>query len=297
MDLTGFDLDQLQAWGIGQPAGTEGQCDPNEIPEPPAEPWVKRGNLFLLGKHRLLCGDSTNPDDVRRLMNGEKAQLCATDPPYLVGYDGTNHPEGKANKDHSATYGFTWDEGDPDDGLWEKVFALAQAEAVVENAAWYCWYASRHHARLEALWERLGLFVHQQIIWDKGYGVLTYSWFSWQHECCLFGWVRPHKPQRVEGAEHRSTVWAFPRPRSAEEMGHPTSKPVELFGIPIQHHLLPGELAYEPFCGSGSQLIAAEQLGRRCYAMEIAPVYVQVAVERWQNFTGRLAELVPAEEG
>lgn len=266
------------------------------VPEPRGEAVSRAGDLWLMGDHRLLCGSSTEPDQVRRLMNGQRAALFATDPPYLVSYDGTNHPNSKKdwhqgrNKDWSKTYGTTWDEADGDPALYEKFVAVAMAEAIKPDAAWYCWHASKRQAMLEAVWEKAGAFVHQQIIWVKTRPVLTRSWYLWQHEPCFMGWVRPNKPPR-HSEDMGYSVWPIDSPGLARDNGHPTSKPVEIFAIPMRQHTKHGEVCYEPFSGSGSQLIAAEQLKRRCYGVEIEGVYVDVAVRRWQTFTGLQATL------
>jgi DNA modification methylase len=301
-DLVGMDFD-IKMLGFGSEelermlgpefAGTAGLTDPDAIPDPPKDPITKTGDLWILGNHRLLCGDSTKPEDVRRVMAGEKAVLFATDPPYLVDYDGNNHPhkwgEEHKNKDWSDTYGVTWDEAAANPELYDKFVATAVAEAIQPNAAWYCWHASRRQAMLEAVWNKHGAFVHQQIIWNKDRPILTRSHYMWRHEPCLMGWVRPNRPPRVAD-DHPHSVWDIPTIRAGEKTEHPTSKPVEVFAIPMMQHTKPGELCYEPFSGSGSQLIAAEKTGRRCYGIEISPVYVDVAVRRWSEFTGKKAE-------
>jgi len=269
----------------------------DEAPEPPEQAYTRPGDLWLLGQHRLLCGDCTFAEDVTRLMAGERAVLFATDPPYLVGYDGTNHPKGKANKDHSGSYGVHWDEADAEQNadLWVRFCKTAREVAIRDDAAWYCWYASVHHTKLQAVWEEAGAFVHQQIIWAKASGVLTYSWYTWQHEPCLMGWVRPHKPPRNPDKKMLGTVWSLERVRDLGAGDHPTPKPVQVFAIPMEQHTRPGDVCYEPFSGSGTQLIAAEQLGRRCFAVEIEPRYVDVAVRRWCLLTG--AEAVRESDG
>jgi DNA modification methylase len=288
----GFDEAEMRQLAAGlDDAPPTSELAEDDAPEPPAVAHSKPGDLWLLGDHRLLCGSSTSPEDVRRLMAGERAVLFATDPPYLVGYDGTNHPKGKANKDHSASYGVTWDDADAEGNadLWLRFCEVARAEAIREDAAWYCWYASVHHTKLQAVWEKVGAFVHQQIIWAKASGVLTYSWFTWQHEPCLMGWVRPHKPPRNPGKKMLGTLWSLERVRGGEAGDHPTPKPVQVFAIPMDQHTTQGEICYEPFSGSGTQIVAAEQMGRRCYAMEIEPRYVDVAVRRWCRLTGEAA--------
>ena len=295
LDVVGFDDDEiaalLDAAGLDLDPGTAAaDVIEDEAPDPPAEAFSRRGDLWLLGDHRLLCGDCTSAEDVTRLMNGERAVLFETDPPYLVDYDGTHHPMGH-NKDHSPLYGITWDEADAEgnEDLWERCFLAARAHAIRDNAAWYCWYASIRHAKLEAAFAAAGAAPHQQIIWAKDRGTLTFCWYLWQHEPCLMGWVRPNKPYRNPASPQIGTIWSFPKGRSSKETGHPTSKPVGLFAIPIEKHTRPGELCYEPFSGSGTQIVAAEQLGRRCYAVEIEPRYVDVAVRRWCRLTGREA--------
>ncbi|CAM4340019.1 hypothetical protein PARU111607_14645 [Palleronia rufa] len=174
LSLVGFsdgELDKLLAFvpeGDGEEGGAGGSVPPVTIPEPPRNPASRTGDLWILGDHRLLCGDSTSAADVRRLMNGERAILFATDPPYLVDYDGSNHPT--RNKDWSASYGTTWDDSSQGAELYDGFIAAAVAEAITEDAAWYCWHASRRQAMLEACWEKAGAFVHQQIIWVKDRG-------------------------------------------------------------------------------------------------------------------------------
>ena len=246
------------------------------------EPTAKPGDLFLLGGHRLLTGDSTNAEDVARLMDGQQAALLATDPPYLVDYDGGDHPTSKANKGR-ATKDKHWDEYvDPASSVefYRSFLALGLAHCV-DNVPVYQWYASRRHSLVEAAWEACGVLVHQQIIWVKDRPVLNRSHFMWQHEPCLYGWPKGKVPRKPP-ADARS-VWEI----HGEQDGiHPTQKPVEIFTRPISYHTEPGGVVYEPFCGSGTQVIAAERLARRCYALEISPAYVDVIVARWEAFTG-----------
>ena len=285
------ELDKILAYvpeGDGEEGGTGGSVPPVTIPEPPRNPASRTGDLWILGDHRLLCGDSTSAADVRRLMNGERAILFATDPPYLVDYDGSNHPT--RNKDWSASYGTTWDDSSQGAELYDGFIAAAVAEAIAENAAWYCWHASRRQAMLEACWEKAGAFVHQQIIWVKDRGVLTRSHYLWKHEPCFMGWRRPNRPPKV-AEETLPSTWALPSFAKDERPDHPTPKPLDAFGIPMRQHVARGGLCYEPFSGSGSQIMAGEANGRRVFAMEISPAYIDVAVERWQSDTGRDAIL------
>jgi DNA modification methylase len=239
------------------------------------------------GTHRLLCGNSTSVDDVTRLMNGQRACLFATDPPYLVAYDGTNHPH-KWTKSHGTKHPGDKDWSDkytdvdsPELGeaLYDAFVKVAVDHAITDTAAWYCWHASRKQALLESVWEKHGAFVHQQIIWAKDRPILTRSWYMWQHEPCFFGWKKGKKPKRAAD-NYPPSVWSFATQAAGETTDHPTQKPVELFAIPIRQHTKKGDICYEPFSGSGTQLVAAEQLGRLCYAMELSPPFVAVALER-----------------
>jgi len=308
LDLTGFDLsdvDRLLANETGE-AQSGGFAGEDTVPEPPANPVSRTGDLWLLGDHRLLCGDSTNAEDVKRLMNGERAILFATDPPYLVDYDGTNHPQNSArkakvakgdtsgtngNKDWSATYGVTWDDSSQGPDLYRGFIKAAIAEAIAPNAAWYCWHASRRQAMLEEVWTEMGAFQHQQIIWNKEKGVLTRSRYLWKHEPCLMGWIKGNMPPKADGAEFLPSVWDIHGLSGEERPDHPTPKPLDCFAIPMRQHVEPGGLCYEPFSGSGSQIMAGQAVGRRVFAMEISPTYVDVAVERWQKATGKSAVL------
>ncbi len=287
-----------------------GEVREDAIPAPPVNPVARSGQLWQLGKHRLLCGDSTRPQDVSRLMAEEQAVLFQTDPPYAVGYAGGSHPatranRGKANKDkdwsrvyHEAGRTTFDNEDGGDDGgrsFYLAFYKVAIERAIAPHAAWYCWHASKRQAMVESVWNEAGAFVHQQIIWSKSRPVLTYSVYMWQHEPCLFGWIRGQKPEverRHEGG-YPSTIWEVPS-AEIETNEHPTSKPNRLFAIPMHMHTKPNDLCYEPFSGSGSQLIAAEQLGRRCYAIELEPRFVDVAIARWETLTGKKAELIDA---
>lgn len=290
LTLTGFDLRQVTSYIRGGP-----QVGEDDVPAD-AAPRVKAGDLWRLGEHRLLCGDCTVEADVERLMGGARAGLMNTDPPYLVDYDGMNHPskwggperESK-NKDWSESYGVKWNESGADLTLWRGAFATAR-RALRENAAWYVWHADRLSAELRGVLKEVGLLVHQCVIWKKNRPVLTRQWYMQSHEPALFGWIRGNKPELL-GKEQFSTVWELPHDESKVGSIHPTQKPVELFAIPIRMHTIAGELVYEPFSGSGSQLIAAEREGRRCYGLEIEPKYCDVIIARWEKLTGKTAAL------
>lgn len=298
LDLTGFDEDSLDDL-LKRLDTTEG--DGNTVTPPPVNPITKPGDLYELGQHRLLCGDSTSVEDVRRIMNGERAILFATDPPYLVGYDGTNHPgtRPKTNTDWSETYGPSWDEADASQNneLYDRFIKAAIAEAIDPHAAWYCWHASRRQRMVEDAWEKNGAFVHQQIIWAKpNRPILTRSWYLWAHEPCFFGWIKGNKPPR-ETPDYERSVWEIEGLNNDERPDHPTPKPLECFAVPMRQHTNKGGLCYEPFSGSGTQLIAGEQLGRRVYGLEISPAYCDVIVRRWISLgEGRKAIRIRGEE-
>ena len=241
-------------------------------------------------------------------MGGERAVLFATDPPYAVGYTGGSHPQSwgnkgavNRNKDWSGQYleAKCADVKNAEKSgieLYRGFIKVALEHAIARNAAWYCWHASRRQMMLESVWNEFGAFVHQQIIWFKSRSVLTYSTYLWQHEPCFFGWVRGEKPKTLRNhlgiiaGEFPTTVWEVPN-SEIETDAHPTSKPCKLFAFPMEMHTEPGDLCYEPYSGSGSQLVAAEQLGRRCYAIEKSPPFVAVALERMGAF-GLKPELV-----
>ena len=301
LNLIGFSDEELSdivgAWGDGDGDGEDGGSG-DDIPEPPPNPVTRPGDLWVLGEHRLLCGSCTKTDDVIRLMNGEKAALFATDPPYLVDYDGTNHPGEKSttlkdsrNKDWSATYGVTWDDSSQGPELYENFIKEAVEHAIAKDAAWYCWHASKRQSMVEAVWEKMGAFVHQQIIWRKNNSILTRTLYLWKHEPCFYGWVRPNRPPRLDDAEPTASVWDMESLTGDDRPEHPTPKPLDAFGIPMRQHIKPGGLCYEPFSGSGSQIMAGEQNHRRVYAMEISPVYVDVAVQRYIKATDKIIYL------
>ncbi|HEY8636961.1 MAG TPA: DNA methyltransferase [Candidatus Limnocylindrales bacterium] len=273
-----------------------GFTDPDDVPEPSEEPYVKPGELWLLGDHRLLCGDATNPDDVTRLLGGATPRLLATDPPYGVSLDPTWRDHlynglGPAEKPYMRIAGHhnTTLSGDTRVD-WSDAYAFVPSLEVG-----YVWHAGVHAAAVAEGLLRVGFEIASQVIWDKGLFAMGRSWYHWGHEPC---WVvrKPGVPNLFHGERDQSTLWRAPSPKmimggsTEEKQDHPAQKPVVLSEIPIRNHTEAGEAVYDPFLGSGTTLMAAETLGRRCLGMEIDPLYAQVTIERWQRFTGRQAE-------
>ena len=294
LDGVGFDeaeIDQLLA---------ELDVDGREVDDPgpgapPACPVSRTGDLWILDDHRLLCGDSTAAADMARLMGDEKAALLATDPPYLVDYKGSTAAS-KGNRAPQADAASP----EPDDKHWDDyqgddeglAFFTAFLEAAlphcIERVPVYQWHAHRRQALVERAWHQVGLLVHQQIIWVKSRGTLGRSFYMWAHEPCFVGWPKGSMPEKDRRPPlNATTAWEIDQAGEQSE-DHPTQKPLEVFGRAISAHTRPGETVLEPFSGSGSQIISAEQLGRRCHAMEKDPAYVDVAVRRRQ---GQLASL------
>jgi DNA modification methylase len=278
-------------------------------------PRTKPGDLWQLGEHRLLCGDATNAEDVGRLLDGAEPKLLATDPPYGVSLDGSwrdgvynalgpaektylrtrGHPDGDdATRAPGGAHGRT--AGHRNTTLsgdtrvdWSEAFALVPSLQVG-----YVWHAGVHAAEVAQGLERIGFEIVAQVIWDKGLFAIGRSWYHWNHEPC---WVVRKAGAKVpfRGSRDQGTIWRVPSPKmimggsTEAKQDHPTQKPLLLVETPIRNHLKPGEAVYEPFCGSGTALIAAERTGARCYAMEIDPLYVEVALRRWERFSGQAA--------
>ena len=288
LGLTGFDPAEIAGF-LAEP--TEGLTDPDLLPEVPDEPISKPGDLYLLGEHRLLCGDATSGADVERLMAGERATLMATDPPYLVDYQGGQHPASEANQG-AASKDKHWDDYvDHAHSVEFYVDFLRTALdcALDDHAAIYQWFGIMRTEVIWQSWREVGLLPHQVLIWKKSRSVLTYSHFMWDYEPMMYGWREGNMPKQKPPADSRA-IWEIEsKIEDAPGSIHPTMKPVETIRRPIAYHTKPGGLIYEPFCGSGTALIAAEELGRTCYALEQSPQYVDVAVARWEAFTGKQA--------
>lgn len=195
----GYSADELS-----QLVHPDDETQQDEIPEPLPDPVSQRGDLWLLGEQRLLCGDCTDTADVRRVMAGELARLVATDPPYLVGYDGTNRLKTgnkRSGKDWSKTYGQAWNESDPENPLYSRFIAAATAIAAHADAAWYVWYSSNRHTLLERAFFESDLLAHCQIVWVKSRHTATRTWYFMQHEPCLVAYKKGHMPEDIEDGQ------------------------------------------------------------------------------------------------
>lgn len=296
LDLTGFGEDevkQIMGWTPGFETPEE-DFDPEEALEQ-APTRVQRGQIWQCGKHRVMCGDSTSAEDVKRLMGGQKALLYATDPPYAVDYVEKARDMNKRGYVHSRATLSSDIEGDglkagQEEGLWREVFTLAAEHALEQNAAWYVWHGgSRAMLAMCNLLCEIGLLFHQTIVWRKNNFVIGRCDYQANSEACFYGWMKGNRPP-FYGKKNQTTVWDVARDTNKPD--HPTQKPVEVFTIPILNHTKENELVHDSFLGSGTTLIAAEQTGRVCYGMEISPRYCDVVLERWEKLTGGQASLL-----
>lgn len=273
LSLTGFDDLEIAALA----KGTVGLTDPDDIPEPPARPVSRSGDVWVMGRHRLICGDSTNADDVERVLAGVTPHLLVSDPPYGVSYDPAWRQRFTEGGDLATGKVMNDDRAD-----WREAWALFPGDVA------YVWHGALHAATVAASLEASGFAVRSQIIWDKTRLVIGRGDYHWQHEPAWYA-VRKGKTGHWAGDRKQTTVWAIPHRKS--ETGHGTQKPVECMKRPIENNSSPGQAVYEPFSGSGTTIIAAEMTGRSCHAVELDPVYVDVAINRWQEFTGETAVL------
>lgn len=277
----------------------DGLTDPDSVPELGGTTVSRTGDIWTLGQHKILCGDSTKKDDVDRLMNGETAVLMNTDPPYGVSYGDIANSRLRAI--HKAK-GELFDDYDEqsyapiinDDLSGEKLQKFLEDAIrcalphLSKTAAFYLWHPMLTQGTFFAAAVAVAdILIHRQIIWVKPSLIMGRGDYHWRHELCFYGWVQGNRLPWY-GNRKQDTVWQIGR---ENDKIHPTQKPTELFCIPLRNHTVPGEICYEPFSGSGSQIIAAEMLGRRCRAIEIEPKYCDVAVIRWERFVGDRASL------
>jgi DNA modification methylase len=292
LDLSAFWTDEEFTQLLGDDDG--GLTDDDAVIAP-GPTTIQRGELFVLGKHRLLCGDATAPDDVTRALGGVTPVVMTTDPPYGVSYD----PAWR----HRAMPGQRTAVGrvaNDDQANWSGAYQLFPGDVA------YVWHAGLKAGTVAASLEAVDFQIRSQIIWRKQHFALSRGHYHWAHEPAWYA-VRKGATNVWRGDRTQRTVWDVENlnpmggHRSGENAvtGHGTQKPVQLFVIPILNHTVAGDAIYDPFCGSGTALIAAEKTGRTCVALDVDPVYVQVAVSRWEAFTGQKArrESSPAGRG
>jgi DNA modification methylase len=266
-------------------APTTGLVDENTVVAPrPTD--IRVGDLFRLGAHRLLCGDATTADAVTRLLEGAVPTVMTTDPPYGVQYDPAwRH---RVAPDQRTAVGRVLND---DRASWAAAWRLYPGPIA------YVWHAGLHAATVATDLDAAGFTLRTQIIWHKQHFALSRGDYHWAHEPA---WYAVRGRGRWCGDRRQTTVWEVPnlnpmggtRSGANAVTGHATQKPVRLFEIPLLNHTQPGEVVYDPFVGSGTALIAAEKLGRVCYALDLDPRYVQAAIDRWEAFTGRVAQRI-----
>ena len=243
-------------------------------------PITSRGDVWKLGKHRLMCGDSTSAADVQKLMDGSRADLLLTDPPYNVDYEGGTKDKLKIKNDSMADDAFRM--------FLADAFAAAN-EVMKHGAVFYIWHSDSEGYNFRGACRDIGWQVRQCLIWNKNSLVMGRQDYQWEHEPCLYGWK--------DGAAHlwatdrkQTTVIDFDRPQKSDL--HPTMKPVGLFDYQIQNNTKGDDIVLDPFLGSGTTIVACEQNGRICYGLELDEKYCDVIVKRWEALTGKKAELL-----
>lgn len=271
-DMTefGFDLPDIE--------GEEVEVIEDEFEEElPAEPISKLGDIYQLGRHRLMCGDSTNSLEVEKLMGNKKADLLITDPPYNVAYEGKGKEALTIKNDSKETNEF-------------HSFLYEAFSAAINNmklgSSFYVWYASSEVVNFHTALEEAGFLVKQELIWNKNSMVLSRQDYHWKHEPCLYGWASGGSHSWYSDRK-QTTILNFDRPAVNKE--HPTMKPVALFDYQIKNSSKRGDCILDLFGGSGTTLIACEQNEREAYLMELDPRYVDVIIARWEAFTGEVA--------
>lgn len=286
--FTADEIDELcEGLGDAALAGAPGEDPGAEIDratELRAKWGTERGQLWEIGPHRLICGDSTNPEDVARVMGGAKAVLMNTDPPYGVDYAAVKQGIPRSGFSNIQDKRGNIANDDLTDGAALQAFLESMIRAalphLVDSPAFYLWHPMLTQGTFfaAAAAAAADILIHRQIIWVKPHMVLTRSgMYHWRHELCFYGWIRG-KPCPWLGDKSQTSVWELGE--SQRDRLHHTQKPVELFVRPINNHAEPGDVVYEPFAGSGSQFVAAQQTGRVCRGLEIEPKYVAVVLER-----------------
>jgi len=280
LNLTGFSLNEINELN---PEVIEGLTDEDAVPEVPIEPKSKLGDIYTLGNHRLMCGDSTSIDAVNELTNGHGVDMLLTDPPYNVAYEGGTKEKLTIQNDSMEDEQFRQFLRD----------AFVTADTVMKKGAvFYIWHADSEGYNFRGACKDAGWQVRQCLVWKKSSLVMGRQDYHWKHEPCLYGWK--------EGAGHlwaadrkQTTILEFDKPSRNGE--HPTMKPVALFEYQMLNNTKGGDVVLDLFGGSGTTLLAAEKHGRHAYLMELDPKYCDVIVKRWEEFTGKTAELLNAD--
>ena len=275
LDLTGFTDEELNNLLNGFDEGHGAQEGEDDIPETPEDPVSRPGDLWVLGNHRLLCGDATVATDVERVLDGVKPLLMCTDPPYGVEYD----PSWRNQSGASATKR-TGKVLNDDRADWREAWALFPGDVA------YVWHGALHAGEVAESLEVSGFKIRSQIIWAKDRLVLSRGDYHWQHEPCAYA-VKKTGKGHWAGDRKQTTLWQIANKDQDAETVHGTQKPVECMRRPILNNSSPGQAVYEPFMGSGTTLIVAETTGRVCLGIELNPAYVDVAVQRWQQLIGQ----------
>jgi site-specific DNA-methyltransferase (adenine-specific) len=278
LSLLGFSDKELNE--LLEPEVIEGLTDEDAVPETPVEPKTKLGDIYQLGNHRLMCGDSCSVTDMQKLVNDRQVDMWLTDPPYNVAYEGKTKDALTIQNDSMDNEGFRQFLRD----------AYVTADTVMKaGAVFYIWHADSEGYNFRGAAHDAGWKVRQCLIWKKSTMVMGRQDYHWKHEPCLYGWK--------EGAGHlwstdrkQTTILEFDKPNRNKE--HPTMKPVELFEYQMLNNTKGGDIVLDSFGGSGTTMIAAEKHGRHAYLMELDPKYCDVIVKRWEEFTGKQAILL-----
>lgn len=277
-DMSDFGFSQKElAMATGK---TAGDVVEDEAPEPPSVPKHKRGDMVRLGRHVLLCGDSTVAEDVKRLVGDEDVDLFLTDPPYNVNYEGATKDHLRIENDHMSNEQFIEFLRD----------AFANADSVMKpGASFYIYHSDSGGYSFRYACSLVGWTIRQCLIWNKNAMVLGRQDYQWKHEPILYGW-KDGAPHSWYSDRKQTTVIDFDKPLRADI--HPTMKPVGLVAMHIANSSKEGDVVLDLFGGSGSVLMACEQLGRKCLMMEFDPRYFDAIITRWENATGMKAEEV-----
>jgi len=276
LGLTGFDDKELNAL---MDQAKSGLSDPDETPAIEEVAITNQGEVWVMGRHRLVCGDCTDKATVEKALNGVKPNLMVTDPPYGVEYDPSWREKAGVNGKGAYAKGTVLNDDRSD---WREAWALFPGQVA------YVWHAALHRISVEESLTVNDFQIRSEIIWAKSRLVLSRGHYHWQHEPCLYA-IRKNASETWTGDRSQTTLWSIEHLKN--DTGHGTQKPVECMRRPMANSSSPGQAVYEPFSGSGSTIIAAEMSGRCCHAVELNPLYVDMAVRRWERFTGSKAVL------